>query len=121
VYQLRCTGKDGNRKHKFERDAASIPIFFFDFIGPASISLIYTPMAEALIQRGALVYMGWNDVVSIDYVDNATLHLLNGLIAERKTIWDAVWDTREKIGPDPNYSANLVFYPVEVGGYTVVE
>jgi len=65
--------------------------------------------------------MGWNDVVSIDYVDNATLHLLNGLIAERKTIWDAVWDTREKIGPDPNYSANLVFYPVEVGGYTVVE
>jgi len=83
--------------------------------------LVYTPMAEAFIGRGTLAYIGWNDVVTIDYVDNATLHLLNGLIAERKTIWDAVWDTREEIGPDPNYSANLVFYPVEVGGYTVVE
>ena len=83
--------------------------------------LVYTPMAEAFIGRGTLAYIGWNDVVTIDYVDNATLHLLKCLIAEKKTIWDAVWDTREEIGPDPSYSANLVFYPVEVRGYTVVE
>lgn len=74
--------------------------------------LAYTPMAEALIGRGALVYIGWNDVVTIDYVDNATLHLLNGLIVEKKTIWDAVMDTRGEIGPDPHYSAEVVFYPV---------
>jgi len=82
--------------------------------------LAYTPMAEALIERGALAYIGWNDVVTIDYVDNATLHLLNGLIAERKTIWDAVMDTREEVGPDPYYPAELVFYPVEAGKYAVV-
>ena len=83
--------------------------------------LTYTPMAEALIQRGALVYIGWNLPVSIDYVDNATLHLLNGLIAEKKTILDAVVDTRNKVGTDPNYDAELVFYPttVEVQNFTV--
>jgi hypothetical protein len=74
--------------------------------------LTYTPMAEALIQRGALVYIGWNLPVSIDYVDNATLHLLNGLISERKTILDAVMDTRREVGTDPTYDAELVFYPV---------
>ena len=74
--------------------------------------LSYTPMAEALIQRGALVYMGWNLPVTIDYVDNATLHLLQGLIAEEKMIGEAVLDTREDIGPDPDYDAELVFYPV---------
>jgi hypothetical protein len=83
--------------------------------------LTYTPMAEALIQRGALVYIGWNLPVSIDYVDNATLHLLNGLIAERRTILDAVMATRNEIGPDPNYDAELVFYPttVEVRNFTL--
>jgi len=83
--------------------------------------LVYTPMAEALIERGALVYIGWNDVVTIDYVDNATLHLLNGLIVEKKTIWDAVMKTREEIGPDPHYPAELVFYPniVEVRNFTI--
>jgi len=74
--------------------------------------LSYTPMAEALIQRVALVYMGWNLPVTIDYVDNATLHLLQGLIAEEKMIGEAVLDTREDIGPDPDYDAELVFYPV---------
>jgi len=82
--------------------------------------LSYTPMAEALIGRGALVYIGWNDVVTIDYVDNATLHLLNSLIADGKTIWDAVMDTREEVGPDPYYPAELVFFPVEAGKYAVV-
>lgn len=74
--------------------------------------LIYTPMAEALIGRGALVYIGWNDVVTIDYVDGATIHLLEGLVTGGKTIWDAVMDTRGEIGPDPYYPAELVFYPV---------
>jgi len=74
--------------------------------------LTYTPMAEALIQRGALVYIGWNLPVSIDYVDNATMHLLNGLIAEGKNILGAVMDTREAVGPDPTYDAELVFYPM---------
>ena len=83
--------------------------------------LTYTPMAEALIQRGALVYIGWNLPVSIDYVDNAALHLLQGLVAEEKTIWDAVMDTRNEVGPDPTYDAELVFYPntVEVRNFAV--
>jgi hypothetical protein len=83
--------------------------------------LSYTPMAGALIQRGALVYIGWNLPVSIDYVDNATRHLLNGLISEKKTILDAVVDTRNKVGTDPNYDAELVFYPTtaEVQNFTV--
>jgi hypothetical protein len=83
--------------------------------------LTYTPMAEALIGRGALVYIGWNLPVSVDYVDNATAHLLNGLIVDGKNILSAVMDTREAVGPDPTYDAELVFYPQtpEVGNFIV--
>jgi len=74
--------------------------------------LVYTDMAEALIDKGALVCMGWNGPVSADYVDGATLHLIQELITEEKTVWEAFLDTREDIGPDPDYGAKLVFYPV---------
>lgn len=74
--------------------------------------LVYTPMAEALIGKGAQVYIGWNEVVTIDYVDNATQHLLNGLVAEGKNVLSAVMDTRSAVGADPTYDAELVFYPM---------
>ena len=74
--------------------------------------LVYTDMAEALIDKEALVYIGWNRPVVADYVDRATLHLLQELITEEKTIGEAFLGTRENIGPDPNYDAKLVLYPI---------
>jgi hypothetical protein len=74
--------------------------------------LVYTKMAEAFVDKGALAYVGWNGAVVADYVDEATAHLLQGLIVEGKTIGEAVLDTREAVGPDPTYHAELVFYPV---------
>lgn len=74
--------------------------------------LVYTKMAEAFMDKGALAYIGWNGLVEADYVDRATLHFLRGLIEEKETINDAVWDTREEIGPDPDHKdSNLVYYP----------
>jgi hypothetical protein len=75
-------------------------------------ALVYTDMAEALIDKGALVCIGWNGPVAADYVDGATLYLLQGLVAKEKTVGEAFLDTREAVGPDPDYGAKLVFYPV---------
>lgn len=74
--------------------------------------LAYTDMAEALIDKEALVYIGWNRPVVANYVDRATLHLLQELITEEKTIGEAFLGTRENIGPDPYHGAKLVLYPI---------
>jgi hypothetical protein len=53
-------------------------------------SLSGTTMAQAFIDRGARLYIGWTGSVSINDSDNATLKLLGLLFVHNKTINDAV-------------------------------
>ena len=78
-----------------------------------------TQMAEAFVERGARVYMGWNEGVSATYTDEATAILLQHLIIEKKAIAQAAEDTMKQVGPDPAYSSILEYYPLESRDYTI--
>ena len=81
--------------------------------------LTYAEMAEALIQKGAKVYIGWNAMVSSSRTDQATMQLLQHLITEKQTVNQAVAETMEEIGPDQAYNSVLVYYPHELGNYAI--
>jgi len=73
--------------------------------------LRYADMAEAFIQKGAKVYIGWNGTVSATHTDTATTILLQHLITEKQTIGQAVENTMKEVGPDPTYNSILQYYP----------
>jgi hypothetical protein len=74
-----------------------------------------TTMAEAFIQKGAKAFISFNGPVQEEYTDNATVYLLRHLITENQTIQDAVKDTMNDVGPDPEYKSILLYYPNNAG------
>ena len=85
--------------------------------------LMYEPMAEAFVQKGARVYISWDGPVSASHTDQATTRLLEHLITERKTIKQAVTETREEVGPDPVDESILLYHPTtpEAENYVIPE
>jgi len=79
--------------------------------------LMYTPMAEAFVQKGARVYISWSGPVSASHTDQATAQLLRHLITERKTIQQAVAETMEEVGQDPT----LLYHPITEQYYIIPE
>jgi len=78
-------------------------------------------MAKAFIQKGASVYMGWSATVTLDYVDDATLRLIEKLCTDELPIYQATSETIIELGPDPYYHARLKYFPVQKGNHTVRE
>lgn len=76
-------------------------------------------VAEAFVEKGAEVYIGWNQGVLASHTDTATTQLLKHLITEKQTIEQAVENTMEEIGPDPVYNSLLIYYPISSGNYTI--
>lgn len=74
-----------------------------------------TTMAEAFIQKGARAFISYNGAVSEMYTDNATVCLLRHLVTEKHTVQDAVKETMNEVGPDPQYRSILMFYPNNAG------
>jgi hypothetical protein len=81
--------------------------------------LEYSSMAEAFINKGAKVYVGWNGTVSADHTDAATSTLLKQLILEQHTIEQAVDNVMNETGPDPAYGSKLAYYPSEAKEQTI--
>jgi len=104
---------------KFIRE--SMPEQFDDTViimmGCAGITI--HDLAEAFIDKGASAYLAWDATVLLNYVDKATLHLVDQLFSERKTVREAVNSTMRVIGPDPRYDAELDYYPPGIGGKTL--
>lgn len=74
--------------------------------------LNHTSMAEALVQRGAKVYISWTGPVGISHTDDTTIRLLQSLLEQNLTIRTAV----EGISSDPTWWwSKLDYYPEEVG------
>jgi hypothetical protein len=67
-------------------------------------------LAEAFIDKGASIYLAWDRSVELYYVDDATPYLVNQLCSGELTIREAVRNTMDVIGPDPNHGAELQFY-----------
>jgi len=77
-------------------------------------------LAEALIEKGASVFISWNEIVSLDHTDKAALTLLKALIVEKRSVKEAVAKTMWEVGPDPTYGGILLYYPPDRGGSTLV-
>jgi len=78
----------------------------------------HTSMAEALIDKGAKVYIGWDELVSPFHTDHAITCLLQKLFVEKKTVQIAVEETNSEVGPDPTYKSRLSWHPFEGGSFS---
>jgi hypothetical protein len=78
-------------------------------------------LATAFRLKGASSYLGWDGSVNLDYVDRATAALITNLCAEKMTVEGAVATTMAEIGPDPDWGAELKYYPQESGRQTIKE
>ena len=77
--------------------------------------LKYNNMADALIRKGAKVYISWNGTVTAAYSDATTSHLLRALLIEKQQIESAI----ANIEPDLASGSQLLFYPIEAQNYIV--
>lgn len=81
--------------------------------------LEYPSMAQAFIEKGASVYIGWNGTVSADHTDKATINLLENLVLKNQTVRQVVENTMKEAGEDPTYKSSLNYYPSEAGEQTI--
>jgi len=76
-------------------------------------------MAEAFVQRGAKVYISWNQGVLASHTDLATTHLLQHFLLEKRTLIESLRETFEEVGFDPVYESLLIYYPFDAGDCTI--
>jgi hypothetical protein len=81
--------------------------------------LEYPSMAQVFIEKGAKVYIGWNDTVSADHTDETTTILLKHLILEKQAIGQAIENTMKEKGADPIAQGIITYYPPEAGEQTI--
>ena len=81
--------------------------------------LKYDKMAEAFINKGAEVYIGWSGLVTANHTDQATLDLLQRLLTEVQPVEDALTGTMNAFGIDPAYGSELSYYPASGGNITI--
>jgi hypothetical protein len=80
--------------------------------------LTYTSMAQAFIEKGAKIYISWNEAVLASHTDKATTQLLQHFLIEKLTLKQSVQETFE-VGFDPTYKSLLTSYPLKVGDQTI--
>lgn len=83
--------------------------------------LYLTDLAQAFVDTGASSYLAWDGLVGLDYVDHATISLMQKICSEELSIEAAVAKTMAQEGPDPNYGAVLKYYPPDSGSRTIAE
>jgi hypothetical protein len=79
----------------------------------------YDDLPLAFIDKGASLYIGWSNVVTLDHVDSATLDLLHNLYSSNMTIAQSISKTTENIGKDPYFDSFLKYYPSTSGNLTI--
>ena len=76
-------------------------------------------LARAFADKGASSYIGWDASVGLDYVDRATMTLIEKLCSEKLIVSEAVAETIKLEGLDPNNRAVLKYYPALSGSQTL--
>lgn len=74
-------------------------------------SLAVPDLAQAFLDRGASVVIGWDGIVDLGHNNRAILHLLQALTVERLSQQSAIQETMEEMGPDPSYGSILSHLP----------
>jgi len=82
-------------------------------------SLCLDDLARAFVKKGADTCLGWNGNLSLGYVDEATIKLINNLCREEMTIKRAIGKVMADMGTSPVYNAELVCYPAQNGYKTI--
>ena len=83
--------------------------------------LYFQDLAQAFIDKSASAYLAWDGTVGLDYVDDATMVLVQNLCSEGLTIEESVARTMEEKGADPEWGAVLKYYPAQSGSKTVAK
>jgi hypothetical protein len=78
-------------------------------------------LARSFVERGGSACTGWDASVGLDYVDHATITLLERLISNNISLEAAVRDTMQEKSADPNWGAVLKYYPDTTGSKTLTE
>ena len=81
--------------------------------------LKYDDMAEAFVEEGAQVYIGWSGLVSAPHTDQTTLDLLQRFLIQEQTVEQAVTGTMNELGADPQYESTLSYYPTDRSNCTI--
>ena len=86
-----------------------------DFDGAAVVlmgcsGLSTDALAQAFVAKGADEVVGWNDLVSAQHTDEATLRLLDHMLFEQLSPQQAVARTNSEVGTDPVYQSYLLSY-----------
>lgn len=76
-------------------------------------------MAMAFVEKGAKVYISWNQQVLASHTDLATTRLLRHFLIEKLTLNQALRETFKEIGFDPRHKSLLIYYPLEAGNQTI--
>lgn len=83
--------------------------------------LYFDDLAQAFTDKGASTYLAWDHAVGADYVDGATIALVENLCIDGLTIDQAVAKTMEEKGHDPEGGAVLKYYPQDSGNKIIEE
>lgn len=72
-------------------------------------------LPDAFIKRGAKAFIGWNEKVSLEHADEASLVLLKAFVSENMTISNATAKVMDQVGSDEAYDSKLLYYPNDSG------
>jgi hypothetical protein len=70
-------------------------------------SLALPDLAQAFLERGASVVIGWDEMVGLSHNNEAVLNLLEGMTVEGLGPREAVERAMAEVGPDPSYDSSL--------------
>lgn len=78
----------------------------------------YEDMADAFVEKGAEVYIGWDRLVSASHTDSTTVAMLERFLVRGQTVEEAVAGVANDFGADPAYGSVLSYYPSSAGNCT---
>jgi hypothetical protein len=64
-------------------------------------------LAQAFLEKGASVVIGWDEMVNLSHNNRAVLRLLEAMLVEGLGPEEAVERTMAEVGPDPGYESSL--------------
>lgn len=76
-------------------------------------------LAQAFVDKGARVVVGWTGLVDLSHTDKALKQFLEEFLVNRKTVHEAVETTMRTVGPDPFFKSELDHYPTNQGSITI--
>jgi len=107
--------------HKFIRSSMKGEFYNTMIIMMGCEGMKYDEMAQAFIDKGAIVYIAWDKLVTAPHTDQATIDLLRRLLAEEQTVEEAITGTMNELGADPKYNSVLLHYPPDSWNYTILK